>query len=194
MTQIPELESPRLRLRGWRPADAAEYGPILRHPEVARNLGSGFRYTAKRVAASALAPVSDVEARRAVHKMRRHWDRHGFGQWAVELRATGALIGRIGFVHQADWPVGPDRTEIGWALAPAQWGEGFATEGARLALGYGFGRLHLTRVISITAPANVRSRRVMERIGMRRQGFARWHGSDCVWYAIDRDAWTAHVA
>ena len=186
MTQVPELESARLRLRGWKQADVAAYAMILRDPAVSRNLGTGFRHAANRVAAAALGPLSDLEARRAVRTIHQHWDRHGFGDWAVELKASGKLIGRIGFVHQADWSIGPDRIEIGWALAPAEWGNGYAAEGARVALEYGFGRLHLKRVISITSPVNVRSRRVMERIGMRRQGEARWRGSDCVWYAIDR--------
>jgi RimJ/RimL family protein N-acetyltransferase len=188
-TGIPQLESARLRLRAWREADPSAYAPILHDPEVMRHLGAGLPFRARCAAARAVALVSDVEARRAIRTMQRHWARYGLGEWAVELKATSELIGRVGFVRQEDWPIGPAKTEIGWTLASRAWGNGFATEGARMALGHGFAQLGLDRVISITQRDNVRSRRVMESLGMQRQGDARWRGLDRVWYAIDRGEW-----
>jgi RimJ/RimL family protein N-acetyltransferase len=152
-------------------------------------MGSGRRYRVKRAGAALVALASDVEARRAIAALERHWARCGFGEWAVEEKASGELIGKVGFVHHPDWPVGPAKVEIGWTLARPAWGKGFATEGATVALYDAFDRLQLDRVISIAHRANLRSQAVMERLGMRRQGYTRWRRGDMVWYAIDRVAW-----
>ena len=117
-------ESTRLRLRPWRETDATAYRAILGDPEVMRYMGNGLRYKFKRMAAWVVARVSDVEARRAVRTLQRHWEQWGFGEWAAEEKASGELIGRIGFVHHLDWPVGPDKVEIGWTLARPAWGRG----------------------------------------------------------------------
>jgi RimJ/RimL family protein N-acetyltransferase len=162
---------------------------ILRDREVLRYLGSGPGYRAKRALASLLGRVSDLEARRTLARMQRHWTQHGFGEWAVEEKATGALIGKVGLVHHEDWPYGPAKVEVGWTLARAAWGRGLATEGAVTVLEDAFRRLELEWVVSIARHDNLRSQRVMEKVGMNRQGSARWRGSDMVWYAIDRGSW-----
>ena len=194
MALVPLLESRQVRLRPWRDGDALAYRAILGDPEVMRYLGTGRRYAVKRAAASLLARVSDIEARRTIVGLRRHWARHGFGQWAVEENATGELIGKLGLVYHHDWPLGEAKTEIGWTLARRAWGQGLATDGARLALDDAFRRLDLVRIISIARHDNVRSRRVMEKLGMRRQGRTHWRGSDMVWYAIDRGEWVGRAA
>jgi RimJ/RimL family protein N-acetyltransferase len=187
-TEVPELESARLRLRPWREADIEALAAIVRDPEVMRYLGTGLRYRVKRAATWLVARVSDVEARTAVRDFDRHWQRWGFGEWAAEEKASGELVGRIGLVYHPDWPLGEAKVEIGWTLARRAWGRGLATEGARVALDHAFDQLELDRVISATSIDNVRSQRVMQKLGMRRQGEARWHRCDMVWYAIDRDA------
>ena len=58
--------------------------------------------------------------------------------------------------------------EVGWRLAADQWGRGYATEGARAALGYGFDTLGFEEIVSFTSAINRRSWRVMERLGMMR--------------------------
>jgi RimJ/RimL family protein N-acetyltransferase len=161
----------------------------MMHPEVVLNLGTGVRFRLKRAMASTLARVSDVESRRAIDRLRRQWERCGYGEWAVEEKATGELIGKIGLTHHPDWPAGDAKVEIGWTLAPRAWGRGFATEGARVALAHAFGELMLPRVISIARTDNHRSIRVMERLGLREQGYAHWRGSQMVWYAVDRGDW-----
>jgi RimJ/RimL family protein N-acetyltransferase len=173
----------------------ADYAPIIGDPEVMRFMGTGWRYRVKRAGARLVARFSDLEARRAVAALERHWQQHGYGEWAVEQKETGALIGRVGFVHHPDWPADPAKIEIGWTLARGAWGRGFATEGARMALGHAFGQLGIERVISIAHPDNLRSQRVMRRIGMERQGtIVRWRGGDHMWHAVDRDAWLAAQA
>jgi [ribosomal protein S5]-alanine N-acetyltransferase len=104
----------------------------------------------------------------------------------VEERASGALIGFVGFAyHHDDWTTGPHKTEIGWRLDRSFWDRGLATEGAATAASpYGFEGLGLERVISIIQPANLASRRVAEA-----RGETRWRGHAVVWHAIDRSEW-----
>ena len=189
MVQTPVLETDRLLLRPWRAEDVAPYARILRDPEVMRHMGSGARHRLKRLGAGALGRVSRLEARRAIASLRGHWERHGYGEWAVEDRATGALLGSIGLKHQDDWTAEAAKVEIGWLLAREAWGQGLATEGARAGVAYAFGECGIDRLISIALPANPRSIGVMERLGLDFQGRTRWRGGEVVWYAIDREAW-----
>jgi RimJ/RimL family protein N-acetyltransferase len=90
----------------------------------------------------------------------------GWSNWAVELRHSGEFIGFIGLsVPKRALPFSPC-VEIGWRLARNFWGKGFATEGGRAALNVGFERLRLPAIVSFTAVGNLRSRAVMERLGM----------------------------
>ena len=134
-------------------------------------------------------PSRATQARRAIASYRRHWLAHGFGQWAVEEKQNGELIGRVGLVKHPDWTADRTNDEVGWLLARSTWGNGFATEGGRASLGFAFGQLELPRVVSITQPANARSVRVMERLGLSFVGRTWWEGGEVIWYAIDRDAW-----
>jgi RimJ/RimL family protein N-acetyltransferase len=185
----PVLETERLVLRPWRAADSADYARILADPQVMRFLGAGWRFRAKRAAASLLAVVSDAEGRRAIERLLDHWEQHGFGEWAVEEKEHGALIGEIGLTYHPDWKADPTQVEIGWLLARSAWGRGLATEGGRAALAYAFDHVGMERVISIARVGNTRSERVMLRLGLSFVGTAFWKGGDVVWYAIDRTVW-----
>jgi RimJ/RimL family protein N-acetyltransferase len=187
---VPRLETPRLVLRAWTEADVAPYQRMVRDAEVMRYMGSGPVWSAKRATAGLVARVSDVEGRRSVRHLAEHWEDHGFGEWAVEERASGELIGRIGLRHHADWVADRVKVEIGWLLARRAWGAGYATEGARAGIDHAFGRLELGRLMSIALVGNGRSQRVMEKLGLTRRGRTRWKGSDVVWYGIERDAWS----
>jgi ribosomal-protein-alanine N-acetyltransferase len=93
-----------------------------------------------------------------------HWRDHGFGRFVVE--ADRAFVGFVGLSrHDFDAGIVPD-VEIAWRLAFARWGRGYATEAARAVLRDGFERLGFERIVAVTASTNVRSRRVMERLGM----------------------------
>lgn len=100
----------------------------------------------------------------AFDRWQRHWEERGFGLLAVEWRETGELIGRAGPQFHAYWPHDP---EIGWAVDPAWWGRGIATEAGEAAVGWAFGVLDFDRVVSITTEANLASRRVMEKLGFQ---------------------------
>jgi RimJ/RimL family protein N-acetyltransferase len=149
----PTLVTERLRLRPWREADLAPFAALNAD---ARTMAF-FR-----------GPLDCAESDAFVGWIRDHFARHGFGFWAVEAPGVAELIGMVGLaVVTFDAPFAP-AVEIGWRLAPAYWGAGYATEAARAALAFGFGELHLAEIVAFTVPANTRSRRVMERLGMTR--------------------------
>jgi RimJ/RimL family protein N-acetyltransferase len=187
----PLLESPRLLMRPFTAADARPYAAIITDPEVMSHMGAGRRYRAKRALANALAKVSPAEARWDLRRIQRQWERLGWGEWAVEERETGALIGRVGFKHHPDFSADASKVEIGWLLAREAWGRGYATEAATMALDEGMARLGLDRVISICIPSNRRSLSVMQKLGMSEAGRTRWKGLDVIWTVTDRSAWTA---
>ena len=178
-----------MRLRPWGEHDTAAYGRLLRDDELMRYLGSGLRYRLKRRAAAVVAAFSDLEARRAIRKLILHWERHGFGEWAAEEKASGRLVGKIGLHHHGDWSAEDVKVEVGWLLARDSWGKGYATEGALASLEDAFERVRLDRVLSIARVENRRSIRVMERIGLSSVGRTRWRRSDVCWYAINRAEW-----
>ena len=148
-----ELHTGRLLLRPWRPEDRAPFAAMNADPRVAKFL-SGALTTEQ-----SDALCSRIEA---------HFGQHGFGPWAVEVRSSGAFAGYTGLsVPRFEAHFTPC-VEIGWRLAAEHWGNGYATEAARAALAFGFEVLGLDEVVSFTAAQNLRSRRVMEKLGMTR--------------------------
>ena len=190
----PRLETDRLVLRAWTAEDAAALCRILADWEVVAGFGSGPLYRLKRGSATALASISRIEARRAIARNRRHWAQHGHGLWALEERESGELVGHAGLLFHDDWTAEPTRLEVGWMLRRDDWGRGLATEAGTAALGHAFEALEAERVISITGPANVRSQRVMDRLGLSFSGRTRWKRQPVVWYGIDREEWRRQAA
>jgi ribosomal-protein-alanine N-acetyltransferase len=147
----PTLRTPRLVLRPWRDADDDAFAAMFADPRVMEFLG----------------PMQERAAIDAgIQRIKQHFAAHGFGWWAAEAPGTAPFIGFIGLsVPRFDAPFMP-AIEIGWRLASTHWGKGYATEGARAALAFGFTQLGLDEIVSFTVPANVRSLRVMQRLGM----------------------------
>jgi len=148
------LRTSRLLLRAWRDEDIAPFAEMSADPAV-------MEY---------LLPLSDrwLSPEAWVARKRAHWDEHGFGQWVVEIPGEASFIGVVGLETVAyEAPFTP-AVEVAWRLAQPYWGHGYATEAARAALDYGFGELGLDEIVALTVPANWRSRRVMERLGMTR--------------------------
>jgi RimJ/RimL family protein N-acetyltransferase/GNAT superfamily N-acetyltransferase len=113
-------------------------------------------------------PLTREESAARLEVYSKHIHDHGWGLWAVSAPSVSDFIGWIGL-----WPIGFDAhftpaTEVGWRLLPEFWGLGYATEGARASIQYGFEILKLDEIVSITVPENIRSRRIMEKIGMHR--------------------------
>ena len=146
------IETERLILRPWRDADREPFARITADPRVMEF----FPAVLTREQSDALIDRCDA-----------HYREHGFTFFAAELRATGELIGFIGLAR-TPMPHFAPLVEIGWRLGFEHWNRGLATEGARAALQYGFEQLNLPEIVAFTATANVRSRRVMEKLGMMR--------------------------
>lgn len=150
---LPVRRTPRLVLRPWREDDRAPFAALNADPEVMEH----FPTPLDRAASDAMIDRLRVDAAR--------W---GFGILAVEDRATKAFIGFAGLaVERWDAPFTP-AVEIGWRFGRAWWGQGLAYEAACDVLEWGFTGLRLPRIVSFTAPGNVRSWRLMERLGMVR--------------------------
>jgi len=101
-------------------------------------------------------------------RIRSHWQQHGFGLYAVEVKDSGAFIGFIGLAIPSFLPDVLPAVEVGWRLARGHWGKGYATEGARASVRCGFDELGLRQIISIIDPGNAASIRVAERLEMTR--------------------------
>jgi RimJ/RimL family protein N-acetyltransferase len=111
-------------------------------------------------------PLTPDESNALVDRIEVHFERHGFGLWAVELRASSEFVGFVGLaIPRFDAAFTPC-VEIGWRIAPEYWSRGLATEGARAVVQDAFEELGLEQIVSFTTPRNVRSRRVMEKLGM----------------------------
>jgi RimJ/RimL family protein N-acetyltransferase len=165
---IPILETPRLLMRGFRQSDIDEYAAICADVEVTKYLSS--------------PPMSREEAWRHMAMILGHWELRGYGMWAVEEKATGHLLGRIGLLNPEDWP----GLELGWILGRQHWHRGFATEGARAALEYAFSTLGAERIISLIRKENLPSTRVAEHIGERFEREVPFKGTDVLMFAISR--------
>ena len=101
-------------------------------------------------------------------RVRGLFDEQGFGLWAVEVPGVADFVGFVGLHVPTFETHFTPCVEIGWRLAYEHWGRGYATEAAQRALDFAFDELHLDEVVSFTVPDNVRSRAVMERLGMTR--------------------------
>ncbi len=150
---IPELTTERLALRGWTTADREPHAAMNADPEVMRHFPA----------------VLDAAASDALfERVTVHWAEHGFGLWAVERRDDGRFLGFTGLTRPSFEAHFTPAVEVGWRFARDAWGHGYATEAARAALRFGFETVGLDEIVSFTVPANERSWRVMERIGMTR--------------------------
>jgi ribosomal-protein-alanine N-acetyltransferase len=153
MSVFPTLSGGRIRLRRWRDEDRDAFAAMNCDPRVMEFFPTNL------TRAQSDAMVDHIEA---------HFAKHGFGLWAIEVPDAAPFIGFAGLAVPRFTAHFTPCVEIGWRLAFAHWGNGYATEAARLALGYAFGPLGLADVVSFTSVANRRSRAVMERLGMRR--------------------------
>jgi ribosomal-protein-alanine N-acetyltransferase len=150
--ELPQqLRTSRLLLRRWVPTDREPFARMNADPRVMQF----FPSTYTREQSDAIAARIDA-----------HFDEKGFGLWAVEMFGSTSFAGFVGLsTPRFDAHFTPC-IEIGWRLALDYWGHGYATEAARAALAFGFSEAGLDEIVALTVPDNIRSRRVMEKIGM----------------------------
>jgi RimJ/RimL family protein N-acetyltransferase len=152
-----DMTTERLLLRRWREADRQPWAAMCADPEVMRYLPG---------------PLTRQQAEEFVDAMPERFARLGYGLWAVQRRSERDFIGFVGLNQLTfDAPFTP-AVEIGWRLARHAWGAGYASEAAQAVVDRAFGTLGIDELVSITVPANARSRAVMDRIGMVRDVFA----------------------
>lgn len=178
--------TPRLILRRWRVEDLESFAAMNADPLTMRFMPG---------------VLTRAESEALIARFEAHHVAHGFGVWAVEVPGVAKLAGYTGLQRVSfDAPFAP-AVEIGWRLAPALWGHGYATEAARLALWTGFEELNLDQIVSFTVAANAPSWSVMERIGMERDAagdfdhprLARGHPlRPHILYRLTRAAWARH--
>jgi RimJ/RimL family protein N-acetyltransferase len=153
MNDLVTLSSGRVCLRRWRDEDREVFAAMNADARVMEF----FR-----------APLGRAESDAMVDGIQKHFNEHDFGLWAIEVPGVAPFIGFAGLAIARFSAHFTPCVEVGWRLAFDHWGHGYATEAARLALGYGFGPLALPEVVSFTTVTNYRSRAVMERLRMRR--------------------------
>jgi RimJ/RimL family protein N-acetyltransferase len=176
-------QTARLTLRRWDDAEAEVYAGLWADP---------------RVAGSALGGRSlDREyALRVFASRQMNWAIHGFGDWAIQDRDTGELIGNVGLGRPGYLPGYERATDVGWLLRPAFWGRGLATEAARAVIDSAFSSLTVDELIAIVAPGNERSVSVARRLGLEREREVSYrhphHGTQRVSvFAVSRQRWQA---
>lgn len=170
------LLTERLELRPLCDADGDDLAELNADDEVMRYIRFGRGLTRE-------------ESDESTARMVGAWDEHGFGLFAVRVRETGAFLGWAGLAVPGFLPEVMPAVEIGWRLRRDAWGHGYATEAATAALRFGFDVIGLDRIVSIRHVDNVRSGRVMEKLGFRHEfdTVVPLHDQPVSVYALDRE-------
>lgn len=168
---IPTLTTSRLILRPHRPDDFDACAALWADPAVTRFIQG--------------RPQSREEVWSRLLRYAGHWQWLGYGYWAVEQ--GGRFVGELGladFQRQMDPPLGVP--ELGWALSPAVWGKGYATEALQAALAWADAELDAAETACIVAPENVVSLRVAEKLGYRQSARTLYRGEDTLVFRRER--------
>ena len=176
-SQPPSIETDRLILRPFGLDDLDDLAAILADPDVTRYLPGG-------------RPRTREQTETTLNFIIGHWQQHGFGWWAVNLKTGRELIGWCG-LKLVD---STGEVEVLYLFARRHWGQGYATEAGAASLRYGFEALKLDRIIALAVPENAASRRVMEKMGMRYGKTAEYYNLELACYSITRAAFQPGAA
>ncbi len=166
---VPELDTPRLRLRGHTVADFPALLAMAQQPDFYRYLGG--------------KPATPEAVWHRLLRAAGHWALQGYGFWAVEEKASGQCLGAVGLaeLRRGIEPETASVTpEIGWVLAPAAHGRGYATEAVTVALAWADAHFATARTMCIIDPDNVASLRLAARFGYREYARAAYEGGPIV--------------
>lgn len=166
-TKGNEIFTERLHMRKLISSDLDNYYEIMKKDEVGKWLATSRGKTYD-------------ETRLMIERFSKHWDERGYGTWAVVDRQSEELLGHCGL----NFLVSTSEVEVLYAFDPKFWGNGYASEAAIAALQYAFTKTSLNRIIAIAWPHNYRSRRVMEKAGLKFIGDKEYFGLQCVCYEI----------
>lgn len=161
----------RLILRQWQEADLAHFIALNQDPEVMRFLQTR----------------SEQETISIVKEFMKHLVRYGFTIYACTLKSNHEFMGFIGLWHRFDMPFSPC-VEIGWRLDKKYWGQGFAVEAADKCLEIGFLEFNLDEIVSFCSKINIKSERVMQKIGMNKDKEDFYH-----YKFVENDPLSLHV-
>ena len=153
-TPFPVLSTPRLVLRALRPTDLDDLYAYASDPEIDR-FTPWIHYT------------SLDEARTNLGEFLAEYEQHGMGAWGIEHRTDQRLIGIANFSRPH--PINR-RAEMGYTIARAYWGHGYATEAAQALIRFGFDQMHLVRIEAVCLPEHLASARVLQKAGMQFEG------------------------
>jgi len=151
MSKAPAIETARLLLRPWRDADLDPWAAMNADARVMEFFPEAYS-----------REKSDDSAAR----MRARLENDGFGWWIAETKDDGAFAGTLALQTIPFEAHFTPALEVGWRLPVAAWGKGLATEGGAALIAYAFEHLGYEELVSMTAALNLRSQRVMQRLGM----------------------------
>lgn len=149
------FKSERLGFRNWNDNDLDEFAKLNADFEVMEHFPK---------------PLTKEETYLFIQRQKKHYESNGYNYFATEILATGEFIGFIGLLYQEYESQFTPNVDIGWRLKKDAWGKGYATEGAKMCLEFGFKKIDLKRIISTCTKRNVRSENVMKKIGMTKVG------------------------
>ena len=150
---MTEIRTPRLLLRQWTDDDLVPLAEIHADPAVMRWIGDG-------------SPLDLEQTADAIERWEEEWDDEGFGLFAVELLASGELIGAVGLTTPADLPELASEIAVEFRLGRQYWGQGYASEAAHAVLEFALQDRGLDRVIAVTRVGHTAARNVLDKLGL----------------------------
>ena len=166
---IPTIQTPRLMLRPWAATDAEAWFSMLQEEGILRYFPDS-------------RPPPREEADAYILRHREHWDKRGYGHWAVVTPDNGEVVGWSGLEHLPEL----DETEVAYLLSKRVWGRGYASEAASAAIRFGFESIGLAQIIGLVHRDNIASISVLEKCGLRFSDRVTLWGMELSRYRIQR--------
>ena len=170
----PVIETERLLLRRWQGRDMAPYTAMLSDPG-----------TARFITVDGKPVVDEMTGWRHAAVMAGHWTLHGAGMFVVEEKSSGKFAGRVGPWSPPGWP----GFEVGWGIACACRGKGYAVEAARASIDWTFATFEIDEIIHCIDADNEPSKRVARRLGAKHDGEVDMHGKPNERWVTSRVTW-----